>query len=70
MNGCCVDNESGSPRGCTEDTCMQLPEGKTCGDCAHIGRCVAMFGMKPSDTSCSFFPRRFRLPVIADGGAA
>lgn len=55
-HGCCVDRE------CTSDTCMQLPAGKTCGDCVHVKRCVAIFGHKPADTYCDFFPRRF-LPL-------
>jgi hypothetical protein len=33
MNGCCVDKV------CSEQTCMKLPYGKTCGDCGHFGRC-------------------------------
>lgn len=52
--GCCRD------RACTAETCMALPKGTTCGHCAHERRCVLMFGMEPTDTSCSFFPRRFR----------
>ncbi|MCK9567431.1 hypothetical protein M0R72_00610 [Candidatus Pacearchaeota archaeon] len=40
MLGCCVDKKYG--KGCTEETCMQLPKGKTCGDCGHIARCKAM----------------------------
>lgn len=44
---------------------MQLPDGKTCGDCAHVRRCVAIFGHKPEDTYCDFFPRRF-LPTMAE----
>jgi hypothetical protein len=54
MHGCCAD------KNCDENTCMQLPEGKTCGDCVNEKRCVAMFGHSPSDTYCDFFPRRFR----------
>jgi hypothetical protein len=40
---------------------MTLPNGKTCGDCRHADRCIAMFGAEPSHTSCGFFPRRFAL---------
>jgi len=54
MNGCCVDKK------CTPDTCMTLPEGKTCGDCFHGPRCFAIFGHKASDTFCDWFPRKFR----------
>ena len=52
--GCCVD------RSCTPDTCMRLPAENTCGHCTHERRCTSIFGMKPTDTECSFFPRRFR----------
>lgn len=44
---------------CDTDTCMELPGGKTCGDCIHIERCCVMFGHVPEDTNCDFFPRRF-----------
>jgi len=53
MYGCCVD------KSCTDETCMQLSDGKTCGDCRHVRRCVLMFGHQPSDTYCDWFPRRF-----------
>lgn len=53
MHGCCVD------KACTSDTCMKLPDGKTCGDCRHVERCVSMFGHVPSDAYCDWFPRRF-----------
>ncbi len=52
--GCCVDED------CTEDTCMNLPDGKTCGDCVNGSRCIAIFGHTESDTYCDFFPRRFK----------
>jgi len=66
--GCCVDRRVAEqkpdrpelPRGCTDDTCMRLPEGKTCGDCVHVVRCVSLFGATPTDRSCDFFPRRFQ----------
>lgn len=51
--GCCVDKK------CTPETCMDLPSGKTCGDCYHCDRCCLIFGHKPEDTSCDWFPRRF-----------
>jgi len=28
--GCCVDRDAGYDTGCTSETCMQLPDGKTC----------------------------------------
>jgi hypothetical protein len=60
--GCCVDRELGYKHGCTEKTCMKLPEGKTCGDCIHIKRCLA-FGFTKSEErkECDFFPRRFAI---------
>lgn len=51
--GCCVD------KSCTPETCMGL-SGKTCGDCVHAERCVAMYGKRREDISCDFFPRKFR----------
>lgn len=38
---------------------MDLPEGKTCGDCAHMRRCLLMFGHIPEDMSCDWAPSRF-----------
>jgi hypothetical protein len=44
--------------GCTE--CLAaLPEGKTCADCIHVRRCVAMFGGDPGNTSCDWIPSRY-----------
>jgi hypothetical protein len=54
MPGCCVD------RACSGNNCMRLPPGTTCGDCAHIRRCEALFGHEEIDTVCDFFPRRFK----------
>lgn len=46
---------------------MDLPEGKTCGDCIHFKRCNEMFGHIAADESCDWAPSRFyprsRLPV-------
>jgi hypothetical protein len=39
---------------------MNLPQGKTCGDCVHIRRCNAMFGHMASDERCDWYPSRFR----------
>jgi len=41
------------------DDDMKLPPGKTCGDCAHLRRCKALFGCKPTNTECDFSPSRF-----------
>jgi hypothetical protein len=43
-----------------------LPSGKTCGDCAHIRRCKAMFGHVETDTYCDWAPSRYR-EVVANG---
>lgn len=56
--GCCAD------AACTGETCMTLPAGTTCGDCIHLYRCVTIFGRTAEDTSCEWFPRRYR-PVVA-----
>jgi hypothetical protein len=53
MEGCCND------KSCTESTCMKLPAGKTCGDCANFSRCAGLFQCPQSSTVCDFFPRRF-----------
>lgn len=60
LPGCCVDRESGTEGACVPETCMTLPAGQTCGTCVHARRCITIFGMTEDDTSCSFFPRRFR----------
>lgn len=39
--------------------CMLLPKGRTCGDCTHLKRCVALFHGDPKNTSCGFEPIRF-----------
>jgi hypothetical protein len=52
--GCCRGGD------CTESTCMRLPDGVTCGDCALFGRCEAIIGVRKSDTICDFHPRKFR----------
>jgi hypothetical protein len=38
---------------------MNLPEGKTCGDCVHCRRCTMMFGHIPEDEACDWAPSRF-----------
>ena len=44
---------------------MNLPEGKTCGDCVHSARCTAMFGHIPADEACDWSPSRFSEAVPA-----
>jgi hypothetical protein len=47
------------PRSANNADKMNLPEGKTCGDCAHCRRCTSMFGHIPEDESCDWSPSRF-----------
>ena len=61
-NGCCLDRQ------CTPDTCMNLPEGVTCGDCRNFRRCQGIFGCKAKNIACDWFPRRFA-PAVAPAGA-
>ena len=79
-HGCCVDRdfaaahpEATNTRGCTPETCMELPDGKTCSNCVHETRCSTVFGLKVDGrTHCDWFPRRFveRTPAPTDEGAA
>lgn len=50
---------------------MLLPAGKSCGDCAHIRRCKAIFGHTETDTYCDWSPSRavFSQPLSHEGGA-
>lgn len=52
-HGCCAD------KACSDKTCMQLPAGKTCGDCRNFRHCTAFYARTAADTSCDFYPRRF-----------
>jgi hypothetical protein len=38
---------------------LDLPDGKTCGDCVFIQRCGSIFGHIAADESCDFFPIRY-----------
>lgn len=59
-HGCCAD------KACTDKTCMELPKGKTCGDCYAFRHCAAFYAHTPTDTYCDFYPRRFKdRPEIA-----
>ena len=53
-HGCCAD------KACADKTCMELPAGKTCGDCVNVRHCIAFYAHTEADTYCDFFPRRFR----------
>ncbi len=48
------------PLYCREFASMNLPQGKTCGDCVHIPRCNAIYGHMASDERCDWYPSRFR----------
>lgn len=52
-HGCCAE------KACSDKTCMELPPGKTCGDCAYAKHCIAFYGRTKADTYCDFYPRRF-----------
>lgn len=50
--------------GKTKFSTMDLPAGKTCGDCRHIRTCRGLgFTAGPHMTSCDFFPVRFSAKV-------
>ncbi|WP_159969761.1 hypothetical protein [Pseudomonas sp. 9Ag] len=49
-------------RGKRPEDGMDLPDGKTCGDCVHCRRCTLMFGHIPADEVCDWFPSRFTPP--------
>jgi len=53
-HGCCLDKK------CSPTTCMELPTGKTCGDCRSFQRCKGFLGRTGQETSCDWFPRVFR----------
>lgn len=42
------------------DDGMNLPAGKTCGDCVHARRCELIFGRIPADEVCDWLPSRFQ----------
>ena len=46
-------------RGCKRQ-CMDLPDGKTCGDCVNIKWCEMVYGVKRTNTKCDFEPVRFK----------
>lgn len=47
---------------------MQLPAGRTCGDCASFRSCKGLFGCAPGNTRCDWAPSRFMIKI--DGQAA
>lgn len=38
---------------------MELPVGKTCGNCRNHSYCVQLFGCKATSTTCDWAPSRF-----------
>jgi hypothetical protein len=42
---------------------MQLPAGRTCGDCASFNTCKVLFGRAPSNTRCDWAPSRFMIKI-------
>lgn len=63
------------PTSCTcggrDDCCACLspiPDGGTCASaCAHVARCVALFGQQPDDTCCQWVPSRFLARAKREG---
>lgn len=55
-------------RACHPERAMHLPEGMTCADCQHLGRCEAIFGHVAADEVCDWAPSRFS-PTDPDGAA-
>ncbi len=43
---------------------MRLPDGKTCADCVHCYRCCLLFGAKPENRECDFYPVRFQAKEV------
>ena len=53
---------------CGNDCCAclsDIPNGGHCYDCAHVARCVMIFGQKEGEPSCQFIPSRFS-PLASD----
>lgn len=57
----CVDCEHLKAHNCKRQ-CLDLPQGRTCGDCAFFGWCSEFLGsrVKADNTSCDYEPVRFR----------
>lgn len=39
---------------------MKLPEGRTCDECYAFKFCKGLFGCKPDNTECDYYPVRFK----------
>jgi hypothetical protein len=44
----------------TQYATMQLPDGAHCSDCVHIRFCTGFLGDVASNSSCDWYPIRFR----------
>lgn len=44
---------------------MNLPDGKTCTDCAHFRWCSWFIQADGTETACDWFPSRFREAAAA-----
>ena len=42
---------------------MNIPEGKTCGNCFHLKRCVSLYGVKAESITCGWTPSRYQEKV-------
>jgi uncharacterized protein (DUF362 family) len=42
---------------------MNIPEGKTCGSCFHLKRCVSLYGVKAESVTCGWSPSRYQEKV-------
>lgn len=49
------------------DPTMDLPTGKTCGDCSHFTSCNLMWGHIAADEVCDWSPSRFRFRPAPSG---
>jgi hypothetical protein len=49
------------------DPTMDLPAGKTCGDCSHFTRCNLIYGHIAADEVCDWSPSLFRPESRAAG---
>ena len=54
------ENEKREPYRRGIEPTMDLPEGKTCGDCVHFNRCNSIYGHITEDESCDWSPSRFK----------
>lgn len=47
-------------KNCTPETCMNLPQDKTCENCIFEKFCEQFHGRTKNSTACDWFPRRFK----------